>query len=56
MTKQMSFVEAMRDYFGLQPGQTLTSFFQELKHLSPEEREYFKQGLKQFGYELIVKI
>lgn len=51
--KRMSYVAAMKDFFGLQPGQTLTQFSAELKALSDADREYFKAGLAQNGYEII---
>jgi len=52
----MSFVEAMRDYFGLLPGQTMSQFFQEIKVLSDTERAEFKAMLATVGYVIIAKV
>lgn len=51
--KSMSFVVAMRDYFGFGEGGTITSFMKELKALSENDRAYFKEGLKSVGYEIV---
>lgn len=56
MAKILSFVEAMRDYFGLKEGQTLSDFYQELKALSTEDRAWFRQELPKVGYEIKVTI
>lgn len=55
--KQMTFVAAMRDYFGYKtrpdgtPG-TAGDFLQELKALTPEDKEYFKKNLATVGYDI----
>jgi hypothetical protein len=54
--KEMSFVEAMKDYFGFLPGQNMTQFFAELKVLTPVERDWFKQNLVTVGYKIISKV
>lgn len=54
--KQMSFVEAMKDYFGFLSGQNMSQFFAELKVLSPAEREWFKKELATVGYEVVAKV
>ena len=54
--KQMSYVEAMKDYFGFLPGQNMTAFFAELKALSAEDREWFKAELLSVGYQVIAKV
>lgn len=53
-SKELSFVSAMKDFFGFLPGQTLTQFAAELKALSPGDRAYFKAGLEQNGYKIVV--
>ena len=51
--KEMSFVTAMKDYFGILPGKTTSDFLQELKALTPEDREYFKKRLETVGYKVV---
>jgi hypothetical protein len=51
--KKMTFLTAMRDYFGSKPGQTAMEFMQEIKALSTAEREWFKQNLSTVGYEVV---
>ncbi len=46
---QPSFVKAMKDYFGLLPGQTVLQFGRELRALSHEEKLGFAQGLRSLG-------
>jgi len=53
--KQESFVTAMRQHFGLLPGQTLTQFGAELKALSSEDRAYFVEQFRAIGIEIIVR-
>jgi hypothetical protein len=48
---QTGFVKAMRDYFGLLPGQSLLQFGAELKALSYEEKLDFVQGLRSVGID-----
>lgn len=50
--KQLSFPAAMKDFFGAQPGQTLTGFMAELKALDEKDRAYFRAGLEQNGYAI----
>jgi len=52
--KRMTFVQAMKDYFGLRPEQTPTGFMHEMKALTSEDREWFKANLPKVGYEIIV--
>src|SRR6267154_1569946 len=47
--KKMTFLTAMRDYFGSKPGQTAMEFMQEIKALNTAEREWFKQNLSTVG-------
>lgn len=46
----VSFVGAMRDFFGFRPGEGVGQFSQELKALSDDDRAYFTKGLQQNGY------
>jgi len=46
----MTFIAAMKDFFGMKDGQTLTQFSAELKALDEKEKEFFKLGLQQNGY------
>jgi hypothetical protein len=50
--KEMSFVMAMRDYFGVKQGQTLASFVRELKELDENDRRDFKKELEKVGYKI----
>jgi hypothetical protein len=46
---QASFVKAMKDFFGLLPGQTVLQFGAEIRALSYEEKLDFVQGLRSLG-------
>jgi hypothetical protein len=48
---QIGFVKAMKDYFGLQPGQTILQFGAELKALSYDEKLDFAQSLRSVGID-----
>jgi hypothetical protein len=48
---QIGFVKAMKDYFGVLPGQTVMPFGAELKALSYEEKLDFAQGLCSIGID-----
>ncbi len=50
--KKMTFMVAMRDYFGMKPGQKLMEFMAEIKALSADERAWFKANLGTVGYEV----
>lgn len=52
MKKQMTFVVAMKDFFGLKEGQNAAGFMAEIKALDQNDRAYFKAGLEQNGYEI----
>lgn len=47
-----SFAAAMKDYFGYLPGQDMRGFMEELRALTPEDRAYFRDGLKSVGYQI----
>lgn len=49
----MAYAAAMKDFFGLKEGQTLSGFMIELKALSEKDKADFREMLvKQAGYEL----
>lgn len=50
MQKEMTFMAACKDFFGLKEGQTAVQFLQETKQLSPTDREEIRAGLKANGY------
>lgn len=52
MAKQMSFVAAMRDYFGLRSGDAPHSFLLEMKALADEDTRWFSAELTKLGYEI----
>ena len=56
MDKEMTFVAAMRDFFGLQPGQTATQFMLEMKAAcgaaNDPRRQFFIDGLQANGYTI----
>ena len=45
------FVKAMKDYFGLLPGQAVVQFGAELRALSHEEKLDFGRGLRSIGID-----
>jgi hypothetical protein len=51
--KQMTFIQAMKDYFGLLPDQTPVGFMKEIKALSPDERSWFRSTLPSVGYQIV---
>lgn len=50
--KQMSFVAAVREYFGFKPGQTPMEFMQEIKALTPDDRVYLANEFRKVGYDI----
>jgi len=48
--KEMAFASAMRDFFGFLPGQGIPAFMQELKALTPKDKEDLIKGLETQGY------
>lgn len=50
--KQMSFMAACKDYFGMRQGQTLSEFLAEVKALTMADREELKVLFKSVGYEI----
>ena len=51
--KQMSFVAAMKDYFGLRDGQTPMDFLKEIKALTDDDKAWFRANLPSVGYEVV---
>ena len=51
--KQMPFISAMKNYFGIKSGQTSLEFMAEIKALTAEDREWFKANLPKVGYEIV---
>lgn len=49
--KRQSFAMAMKKYFGLLSGQSLSDFVLELKALSYEEKMDFAVGLRSVGFD-----
>jgi hypothetical protein len=48
---QVGFVKAMKDYFGLLPGQTVMQFGAELKALTHDDKLDFARGLHAIGID-----
>lgn len=42
--KEMTPVQAIKAFFGMRPGTTLTDFMGELKALTPEDKQELAQG------------
>ena len=53
MSKQMTFVAAMKDYFGYLPNTAAADFLKELKALTPEDKAEFRHLLSTVGYEIV---
>jgi hypothetical protein len=51
MSKRMTFVQAMKDYFGLN-GKTNTDFIREMQALTTADRDEFRKLLPTVGYEI----
>ena len=51
--KKMTFVAALRDYFGYLPNQGASDFLKELKALTPKDKEDYKAMLATVGYEIV---
>lgn len=50
--KPMSLVLALRDFFGMLPGQSPASFMAEVKALNQNDRDYFAALLTGLGYTI----
>ncbi len=50
--KEVGFVAACKEFFGFLPGQTLMTFRDEVKMLSPKDQEEIRLGLIQNGFNV----
>lgn len=50
--KKMTFIAAMKDYFGMKSGQAPMDFLKEVKALTDEDRVYFRNLLPSVGYQI----
>lgn len=50
--KKMSFIAAVREYFGFLPNQSPMQFMAEVKELTPDDRQYFIKEFAIVGYEI----
>ena len=50
--KEMSLVMALKDYFGMKPGQTSMDFLKEVKELTDEDKIWFRDNLPSVGYKI----
>lgn len=53
MSKQMTFLGACREFFGVKEGQTALDFGKELKQLTEQDRKEITAGLEQNGYTIV---
>lgn len=51
--KQMTFMAACKDFFGLREGQTSLEFGKEIKALTPADRAEIVAGLETNGYKIL---
>jgi hypothetical protein len=51
-SKELSFMAACRDFFGLKEGQTALQFGQEIKQLTADDRKEIAAGLTAMGYKI----
>lgn len=49
----MGLTVALRDFFGLKPGQTLGEFAAEIRQLTADDKAFFKTHLEAAGYVII---
>jgi uncharacterized protein YcgL (UPF0745 family) len=50
MLQNTTFISALKDHFGFQPGQGLMQFRDEVKALTEKDRAELKEGLEKIGY------
>ena len=53
MPEQLTFTQAMNRCFGKKEGQSMAQFADELKKLTPEDKEYFKAEFAKVGIEVV---
>lgn len=51
--KKMTFVQAMKDFFGLRESTTNLEFMREMRDLTDSDKDWFRTNLPKVGYELI---
>lgn len=51
--KQMTFMQACKDFFGVKPGQTPMDFLKEIKALTESDKQEISECLKANGYEIV---
>lgn len=51
--KKMTFITAMKDYFGVRSGQSNLDFMNEIKSLTASDRDWFRTNLATVGYEIV---
>lgn len=51
--KTYSLITALLDFFGKKPNQTTSEFADEMKKLTPSDREEFKEALISRGYKIV---
>jgi len=54
--KTMGLLAAIKDFFGLKPGQTSVEFGEEWKALNEDDREYFRFHLTNAGYNITTTV
>lgn len=52
MSESKSFIGACKDFFGYKPGETLKEFAEEVKQLTPQDRDEIKAELIKAGYSI----
>ncbi len=52
--KEMTFVQACKDFFGMQPNQKPIDFMKEVRALNEKDRSEITTGLEQNGYKIIL--
>ena len=48
----ISYAGAIRDFFGMKPGETIAQFMEELKALTPTDKEEIVRFLIKLGYKI----
>ena len=51
--KKVTFVQAMKDYFGIRDGSSNLGFMQEMRDLTDDDKAWFRENLSKVGYEIV---
>lgn len=51
--REMTFMAACKDFFGLKPGQTALEFGKEIKALTDLDKAEIRAGLEKNGYKIM---